>query len=671
MSIDPSNNHISFDLSKINLDKETGQRLAKLTKLIQENGKLEDKDVVWLGEALDGIQKMKHVDPNLEAVSQANSSISHDNILGKVKEYEKFIRSSEGQVAFAALEKQFSCYRALQSALHLDLIPEDKILHPNIKEVYQEKRAFMSEQVELSKISQILRQISRYPAMRQVLNKIVLMYEQWDEFCSNPEKVSKIQDNLKVLHKNLQIISDVLFNLKSSEQESLDQVLMQLDPKFFDKYIKNLKTMDESAVNELKEALRQEWEMFKKETPAPLSPKELKDKSEKAPVSPRSKRMQAGLFESSRLGTTWASKQSSLTESMGSSNLVFQLKDPKASREPTAFYKEGEGGEQATGIMEELMWQIAVKLGLESMFTPTKVARLRTKSNVSSPKTERIFSSETGDFIQKRGLSELRQGGIQPAIKGKPLESDHQISQEQVILGTLCVLIFGMSDAHADNILVDDNNNLHFFDNTRNMTHSNGVILYKHELVSALKSGLFVLEGTYKTFSKEERDFIQSQIKNVQMRVGLLEQYLKSSLVTKQLSNLPKGWFNVEEVLDAFKERIKNLDNAIRNPKVMNLRELIFETIPDLKFLGLLGVFMRSKEDPSMSFHECEVESLRMMGFFTLPELLKYAIAEGMDPQMFKEVSQSDLTFKEQLEAINTEVGKKCSKEEWHNSNKT
>lgn len=654
MQISQTNGVLTFDLLKINFNEESGQKLIKLSKKLQQSGKLEDKDVVWLGDAVDAIRVKGRLDNAISFLSKINTSARQNYLKGRLTEYDRFIRSSSGYAALEALEKKITCFRRMQSALHLDVIPDDQINDSNIKELYHEKRSFMNKQVDLSKIPQILSQNARYPAVQKVVNNLISLYEKWDDHVSNPEKMNETKEKLISLHKKLETLSDILIGFKS-----LDRALIHLNPQFFQKYIETSKILDKNAVNELKEALRIELETIQKETPDPLTPADLQARRKSAPVTTDATEMQARLFESSRRGSAWAAEQQNIKELGESVNSVYKLEDPTAAGETVAFYKEGAKGEQATGVMEELMWQIAVRLGFEKMFTPTKQAHLRTRSAPgTNAERERVFSFKDQDLVQKNDLSKIRRGGIQAALKGKALNSSSQISQEQSIYGTLSTLIFGMFDAHTKNILVDDQNNLHFFDNTRSMPHSNSAILYGNLLIPAFRSGLFVLETTYNQFSEEERDLIQKQITGVQDRIDSLEQYLKSPLITKRLSKLPKGWFNVDEAMNALKERVNNLDNAIKNPNVQNLRDLIFATIPDLKFIGLLTLAIESKGHPDLSFHALEIEHLQAIGEYSLFSLMQTAVERGINPQAVQDVSQKDyMTFEEQFWDIHRGLG--------------
>lgn len=147
-------------------------------------------------------------------------------------------------------------------------------------------------------------------------------------------------------------------------------------------------------------------------------------------------------------GKIWASKN--VMKPLGTSqNSVYKLNNSQGS-EASIFFKQGKKEDQSSGIMEKMMWDMAVIMGDSHQFVATS------QTNLSTPQ---------GDMA----------GGAQTAQKGRLLrdlidkKETASLSRSNILKASLTTMVYGMYDAHASNLLVDDKTGeIRFFDNTKN-----------------------------------------------------------------------------------------------------------------------------------------------------------------------------------------------------------
>lgn len=615
----------------------------------------------------------------------------------------------------------------LETTLNLKNCPS-----PNLKKVYEDKQKFMREQMgslEPKFLKEIVGQCRRFPLMLSAIKELANSYEKWDTL--KKKDLGSLKEMIATQHKNLEelskIISELLSydvhneknalkghktnktgtedeNIEIAENENVIKGLalneltgkwakvksMEPENKFIEElgsFIKghqSLKGQDiENVKNQFKSLI----------TSSTLS--KSKEKRPALPITANSLLMQARLFEASRAAQAAVLEKKGLPEARGDSvNKVYQLETSKtkteASKNPNvetthfqkgetaAFFKTGGMGESATGDIETLFYDMSLIFGagVEEMFTPTKTTTMFSQeTKLKSEETTKVFSTEGKLVNAYAGVS----GGIQLAQKGKTLgallEDSSQkppVSQEQLIKGTLVTNVFGMFDAHPNNILVDDQGNLKFFDNTRSMPNSNGLINWSGLILPSYRSGLLALDGNYQSFTAEDRQLIQKELSNYQSKMEKMEKFLENKITQGRLGKLPKGWFNEHEALSAMKDRLKNMQAAFDNPNVKNLRDFVFATQPEFKFAAALTVYNKlktkwDKPDAEVSLTQ-QKECLVHVGQDTLTQLLLDAEFGKVNPEQIKKWCEDPhLSFDDVISNMLTEF-KSHNEEEYFQS---
>lgn len=350
--------------------------------------------------------------------------------------------------------------------------------------------------------------------------------------------------------------------------------------------------------------------------------------------------IQASLFDVERKAKAWAETQPKLKNLDNNLNNVFKLYslNPNDDDTPIAFYKEGNGNKKASIIMETLMWEIAVLLDVEKWFAPTKRTVLMTKTR------------------------KIREGSIQKTQKGvtlskyftTPHNPESKISKKQIIQATLITCLFGMFDAHERNMIVNPARDIIFFDNTCSMPSSNVALKRNGDdtLECPYRSGLFQFDEYYETLDEPNRDCIKIEVDKYKNSINALEKYLRSPRKDYELSTLPKGWWNTNDSMEALRERVKNLSEAIEKPEVKNLRDLVFYVNPTFKCLSAVNLIHQSISE--ISSHRTLSEELKkniLSRSHDIEASLKRLINHNIDPALVLTWCQDpSLTFDSILE---------------------
>lgn len=374
------------------------------------------------------------------------------------------------------------------------------------------------------------------------------------------------------------------------------------------------------------------------------------------PVTTLALRSQAAAFEASRNTQILAQKQETITPLGNSANKVYSVPFEDNIVPKVAYFKEG----KAIATMENLMWNLAVLLGMEHLFVPTKATEIRTQSDLRDGDLTVKMLNENGELISITNAKPAKVGSVQPAQAGIPLEdylkqqntgsfSDvKEIPRNQLIDGTLAILLFGMFDAHSGNILVDKEGDLKFFDNTRSMPHSNGIIFYKGGLYSSLRSSLLKVNGSDKELTVSERLLMQQKVVDTKNKLKLIANQLKSAE-----KELPNHWLETQNALNAMVERIDNMLIALENPKIKTLTDFTFASAPDFKFftvLRQLNQVIAFGNEPNMQTLHAESNSL---GYFPLDTLLMQTAELGIDPREVEKLcSDSTQSFQMIMEQL-------------------
>jgi len=197
----------------------------------------------------------------------------------------------------------------------------------------------------------------------------------------------------------------------------------------------------------------------------------------------------------------------------------------------------------ATSQLEVLMYQIAQSIGFSKLFNPTKLVSIHT--------SEKTY-----------------QGSLQSFLKGETLYSkimDHttkDIPYLNYIDALAASIIMGMSDLHAGNIMVMRGTyKLKFFDNSRNLVHSNG--LFKdHEGCYRLshRNMLLAVSQAFQILTPEAIFKIKNHIENAKNSDSFLSYLLFQA---KKNFSFPLHWLDNENILVAYRERVQRLSEAL------------------------------------------------------------------------------------------------------------
>lgn len=619
-----SNNISSHDLIQIK-----SQRLEFITDnaesqkiLNEEIEKILSKDVTEFGKISCPIK----VASDLKRRTFKSKPFFESNVVNSFIRH--FVPSIGNQIT--GYENNLSeMYRALNILYISEAIKSD----PKLIESYKSKQIFANKCSNFEKRQQIIKQL-HLPLIKAAINQLAKLYEEWDNTDAN-------KDLIRIQHRNLEALSDILHELRSHpvmELTLLDESIRNV----LNKYLVQNVIIDDNEKFQLKIFLEEKLKTFQKRPS--ITSKELHALRKHAPVSINSIHMQNDLFIQSRRAASVVANMitSQFSPQVVSSNQVYKICNPAplslstSQQEIIAYYKEGKDGEQASAIMEELIWQISVILGLERQFTPTKRISLRTKENSNAQGDSAVYYNDKGELARLTGLSKERQGVIQIAEKGTRLlelyyaRTLNQISSRELIKGMLTLLTLGMFDAHYENIILDNSGRLLFFDNTRSMPPSS-LIYSVDRLQPSIRSVLLYLDESYRPFTATEYDFINKYFNLIDSKLWNLHKFLKDPLIVSKLKKLPPGWFDSESSLTEFELRLERMKSAIQSKKATTLQELAFETIPDTKFFAALQMLDVHSQFPGMSFDYLEKDAMSRVGYSGLKSLLEVSTKYGID----------------------------------------
>lgn len=518
-----------------------------------------------------------------------------------------------------------------ESSLHLDIEPtsgESFEFH----EIFNAKKEFFQkimQEIPTDDIAKIANQSKHLPLMKEAIKELRANYENWDGL-----ENKTIMDTIKNQHSNIIYLSAIFHELETTNVNNLMQVT------FFNKnieqllrpYVEGKKIIETSDRDLIIASLQQEINTIIEELPTPLSREQLIKKRVADRVSKSAIIAEAQLFSAERAAKIEALSVKKLTEQGTSINKVFHVKE--------AYFKTNHDGDKAGAIMEELIWDLSVLLGLEEQFTATKISSLHTTASKGITAT---VWNDKGELEKCKGLSKASVGGIQAEqAAGMTLqrylnEEDNlqndqkEISKKNVISATIAQYTFGMFDAHINNILVEKNGALKYFDNTRSMPASNSVIQSGTSLVPVFRSGLLALDFSYEPLTEAERNDMKMEIMKIQSHIAAVENFLNDPREEKKLASLPPGWWNTEQSLTALKERIDSLSAAINNPKALCLRDILFAANPDVKFFAALEMIKFKIDYPNVSDLEWEKFALLMIGTSTVNDLIGKLSLKDLD----------------------------------------
>lgn len=509
--------------------------------------------------------------------------------------------------------------------------------------LYAEKQAFMSSCLEGAKKQVIISQSKRFPLFKSGVEKLRENYEKWDLMPAGKER-NELKALIKQQHENLTKLSSLLEELsqgKGGDDEGIaaDALARTNALKLLDThqlkddlapFFEGKARLDQMSTEILRTEMAKVQEEIVQQSPK-LTTEQYKTQREESPITKIALEKQAKVFKVERQTKRWAVTQQELTAQGKSANIVVKIQDKYKPNKTIGFYKEGKEREKAAGTIEKFFWDMAVIMKMENMFAATKETKMKTKQGV-------------------------HEGGVQVAQAGKTLsdrldQKNLSITKEQVIQGTLPTIVFGMFDAHLNNIIVDDEG-CHFFDNTRSMPHSNGYINWGDELISSYRSGLLNLPESFEPLQPEELSKIKDQLAACQKEFEHLKAFMTSEQSKKQFAKLPTGWMNPTLALNAMKERLDRMQKALDDNKVHCLRDLAFAATPEIKFMAILTLAIQAQGKPILTLRdkkmiqEKEQLILTLVGSYSLEKLTGACVKAKLDPQKLKDLCEDpNLSF--------------------------
>ncbi|MDF2549291.1 MAG: hypothetical protein K0S07_358 [Chlamydiales bacterium] len=322
---------------------------------------------------------------------------------------------------------------------------------------------------------------------------------------------------------------------------------------------------------------------------------------------------------------------------------IIPLGDAKGVR---AYYKKGE--EPAQIEFEKLIFDIAQLAGLHNQFAPTVLAEI-TQEHLLDWKE----GAETAEDRQQEKLQRQKSKGIiQEAIQGTSLEDlldedqERVISQKHLLKAALTSLFIGSYDLHGGNLYyvfgTFQNKGFKFFDNTRSLPHSNGVINWGGYLLPSFRSGLLDCQKSYLPLSADQKEWLRLKTHLLQEKAAWVEDFLNQARTQKRISKLPKHWFDSQLAMRALKERLENISRHLH--RIQSIRDLCFVAIPDLKWLAALHLLSYQEKDIPKAFiygsskeklqehlqhFQCHIFS--EIGAITIEELLDRSLEFNID----------------------------------------
>lgn len=669
--------------------------------------KFEDKYVYKAERYLEDIQKIKSGQGNsfppkvIENILRINNSLAvisaltHSHVKLNASDLLKIRRGDVPDVIVFNSEAQLMAeMQGLLSIRYSDSYSfEDE-------KICNEKKILMVSSIDLATIKLVVSQSAHIPFIQAAVRELANSFAQLDSSL-DAEAIQKLHMQIRNQSENLKKCATLINDLKKDgkiDEATLSQLTIPSSLKMLPSNLRKpelsfIMSENEHALFVMLKPYFTGTETFKEndhkleevkiqllkyaascEEPKKVSAAELSQRRAKDSVSMTSLRMQARLQEIIRKSKAWVALQPMIIPQGTSVNDVYRLNSLETLKEVIAFYKEGHKGEEAAGIMEKLIWDSAVIFGVEEQFVATGEVKLRTKSGFAQREDgeevkEKVWN-EKGELVERVVKGEARRGGIQVAQTGITLNEYSElkpnkrsvIPRRELIKGSLAVAVFGMYDAHGGNIIIDKDGKIKFYDNTRSLPPSNGVIQYgiNKRLISPFRSGLLDLPESYAPFTAEDRQMLKEEISGYKMKYEALKRFYASPATLQEIKKLPPGWMQTNDSLKAMQERIQLLEQGLTNPMITNLCELSLVSQPNLRFSAAMSflckVINRIPFDHIPSSEELIKEQQKYLiynGYDSIEACIDLCSQYQIDPLMIKQwTDDPSLTFSDILTKI-------------------
>ena len=626
-------------------------------------------------------------------------------------------QEAELHVVIQTLEHALTYLQGLAKQFHSDFMrlkaDEDKILyakgiaqrvicignvHREEENMHAEKAAFLWDKCQASS-TQIMRlghQKQLFPFFQGFIKKIEDSYGTWDgillawdsvrrEYAgmSQQEALQLVQMKLNRQHGNLLAFSKLFTELAPSPAEAYILQKINLDG-FFETVVTG--DVEITAVDDLKKILYAHIATSKKKNFPTLPLSEVANPESLAKLRQADVLTKSALYAQKWLIDALRDARQEIARvniealiSMPSTNKVCLLRHSITGpashyNQPFAFIKLGISDCPATRKMEQIIWELAILMGWEELFTPTLSAVLHDKKSVfpfplesvlTKGAEKRLLWVKSATFEMQLNTFQTLPGcqvSLQPA-QGIMNIGDYAnvtsgsrkvlLKRASVIQASVVALVMGMRDAHQENIRIDASGNIKFFDNAASLSHSNDVILWGNEHRASYRCALFDLPESYTPLSSDELENILSELHRIDQKLGKIfdkDGHITLLLLSQHIESLPPGWFDPQLVYRAMCERIARLRAAVQKAQstklATSLRDLTLAVHPTLKlFMGL--AFIRFslaavlevilKIDPQLgkpvAFSREELVNLQRQmasfdwSFHTLEELSPYTLS--------------------------------------------
>lgn len=247
---------------------------------------------------------------------------------------------------------------------------------------------------------------------------------------------------------------------------------------------------------------------------------------------------------------------------------IFLIKDSEGNQ--VSYLKQANNADQTNHHIEEIVWQTAIFLGVEKYFVPTKFFK----------NSDKFFGTiqlvQEGMLLAKyldlrNTFADLK---VPDSIQKKP---DKMTILKAFIVGSL---IFGLYDAHGNNIILTKNGSIKYFDNIRSFPYSNNVINSNNNYFLPFRNQLLCFNELFEQLNHDELFEIQQMVLEVQSRLPDLNKYYETIFFKRKINNVSYLAFNPKKVYASLEERVDRLIKYLNSKKTSNIALAIFKIFP-------------------------------------------------------------------------------------------
>jgi hypothetical protein len=332
---------------------------------------------------------------------------------------------------------------------------------------------------------------------------------------------------------------------------------------------------------------------------------------------------QAGLIKASKVAKEWADKTTCIYRSEGCTHSVLPFYTLGNEIVPKAYYKRG----RDQGIIEKIVWDIAVIFGWEELFTATKL------ETVYLQKIQYVVDRS----VRQDHVYRLERGSLQKAITGKLLhgwKGEPPINHISLCRAFAAMFILGLNDVHGKNIFVQGDGSVKLFDNGKCLPPGNRFIIGGENLYPVHRFSPLNLKESKLPLDEEHLAAMKQMIQSCRLAWPALEQFFSSKIMKTRGLKLPSHWLNVGASLKTMGERIKVLDQCLEAAQGKSLEDLMINAYPEYKFTFVLsmlyaksrGMNFTDNVDKALAFYHSTVGGISLFETFSYCYEMNYNI---------------------------------------------